>query len=184
MVFQEIPASRSAVALPVRNPLAEVRWLAFLRGDAYVNLFQDLLYAVARPHGRQPPPEAPARLRVEFTETGITVTQPEGEPVHHPYEEVPSFRLDYTTLAQEQLVFPGDAQPGFHAILRLSSGVLPRWEYQLAMSRRQFLRVVDFLYARRVTFREFYGGTRSFRLVTNISYKRVQELKARYGIEW
>ncbi len=184
MVFQEIPASRLALALPVRNPLAEVRWLAFLRGDAYVNLFQDLLYALARSHGPHRHPEVAARPRVGFTESGITVERPAGEPVHYPYEEVRSFRLDYTTLLQEQAVFRDGTQAGFFARLRLPAGVPQLWDYRLAMSRGRFLQLVDFLYARRVAFREFHGGTRSFRLKTNVGYRRVQELKEQYGIEW
>ena len=54
----------------------------------------------------------------------------------------------------------------------------------LATHQRQCKQLFKELYRSRVNFQEYYMGSRSFLLDTEIPYKKVQELKAEYGIDW
>lgn len=179
MTFTETTPG-SADLLPDRNPLGEVRWWGFLRGDAYANPFHDLLYAVSRRAGGGGSNTEPAKRSATFTATALTLTAADGTSATLPYAELDTLKLNYTGYLSD-----GGFQVGAYYTRLEYRPVAGRLQHlNLRMSQPQCRLLIGFLYDHRVSFREYVDGQRSYRLGTNISYDRIQELKAKYGIEW
>ncbi|WP_157974548.1 hypothetical protein [Lewinella sp. IMCC34183] len=182
--FRLIDRSCIRYDLPERSPLLEVRLLGFLRGDAYVNPLHDLLYALSRTSLPHVPGYRGGRIgTVTFDARGITVQEGKEPAPLFAYDTLVQLHLDYQTL-------PGPGSPYarnrvnpyyLHLYLSEPERVL---EFDVAASRKSVTRLLQFLYDHRVRFREFRDGLRSYLLETDIRYQQVQELKARYGLDW
>jgi hypothetical protein len=167
---------------PPRNPLKEIRVGAFLRGDAYVNPFHDLLSAFSRSGPKRPaPPPKPFLRRVVFEEDGIRNIE-ETKTDFTPYAEVDQLRLYFQGIFTE-LEFAGGQ---YITSLRVGYGGpdTPRRELEVKSSSQRARALCKFLLDRKVSFKEFYNGSRSFLLDTNLNYRRIQRIKREYGIEW
>ncbi|WP_116127259.1 hypothetical protein [Lewinella sp. IMCC34183] len=184
LVFTEFDASRMVHFAPVRNPLLEVRLFGFLRGDAYVNPFHDLLYALSRSSRPEKTAEQePGLRRVQFADTGLSVSFPNATERTYPYASLQTLILSYApTFTGEPAQF--GFQYGTYLMQLTFTAGDESFGLPLKTSRVRFVELLDFLYARRVKFREFTHDMRSFRMDVNLSYRQVQEFKAKYDVEW
>ena len=115
-----------------------------------------------------------------FTATALTLTAPDATTTTFPYAQLDTLKLNYTGYLGD-----GGFQVGAYYTrleYRPVAGRLQR--LNLRMSQPQCRLLIGFLYDHRVSFREYVDGQRSYRLDTNISYDRIQELKEKYGIRW
>ncbi|MGB3799497.1 MAG: hypothetical protein WA952_06745 [Lewinella sp.] len=167
---------------PVRYPLFEVRWWPFLRGDAYVNPFHDLLYALSRtPLTTQRPGKLP-KGSVRFTADSLIVQAGREEATVYRYDQLLAFKLDYQVLLNgPQRDYASNSVSYFTCYVRTEE---MDHRTQLVVSQSGYLRFLEDLYRLRVPFREFTNGIRSFKTSTNVPYRRIQELKKKYGIQW
>ena len=165
---------------PVRNPLDEVRWWRYLGGRAYVNPLHDLLYALSRNTSSAEKRRDPGRRQVTFGDSSISIVEVDGAESSYLYQNLGQIKLDYTCFYDS-----GDPMVGGSYFLRVS---FVSWNQgytiDLAAHRGQCKRLLQDLYAQRVRFQEYYMGSRSFLLNADIPYKRIQELKAEYGLKW
>ncbi|WP_238750770.1 hypothetical protein [Neolewinella maritima] len=177
MTFTEYKPADFSLA-PQRNPLGEIRWWKFLGGAAYTNPLHDLLYALSRSSEPRPTRD---RRQLRFEDHGLAIVQaPPGETQTYTYAELTELHLDYTCFPR-----PDNHLAGGSFFLRLSlCGSDIDTTIDLRSTHSQCQQVIKLLYARRVRFREYYMGSRSYLLEPNIPYQRVQQLKADYGIEW
>ncbi len=115
-----------------------------------------------------------------FGELSLSVIEITGEGSSYRYENLGQLKCDYTCFYD-----PSNPMVGSAYFLRVS---FVSWNQghtiDLAVHRGQCKRLFQDLYAQRVRFQEYYMGSRSFLLDTEIPYKRIQELKAEYGIDW
>ena len=184
MTLKEYHRGQPSDLGPSRNPLAEVRWLAFLRGDAYANPFHDLVYAFSR--STAPKKEAVAvaaatgRRELYFGTCDLTLKDESGSTRTFSYEDVGHLKLhyqpDYYTHYESPLLDT--------AVLVTFFADGKRVELRSRVARVEFIRLCKMLLEQRVPFREFHSHHRSFLLRTDHSYREVQEIKERYGIDW
>ena len=164
---------------PVRNPLGEVRWWRYLGGRAYVNPFHDLLYAMSR-NPRPTPARTLSGRQVTFAEQTLSVSPSSEYSRTYKYTELILLKLNYTCFKD-----PRTGSASVYNFLRLEYATDSSHDtVDLSIPEYQCKRLFKILYAQRVRFQEYYMGSRSFLLNTDIPYKRVQELKAEYGIDW
>ena len=164
----------------VRNPLLEVRWLAFLRGDAYVNPFHDLLHALSRsPAGAVE--AVPDHLRrVRFLPERLEIIGPDGNTLALVYEELLDLRLNYNGFFSEQGVGYGNYASFLECTAETEEKV---YSLKLKISATDHRRMLTQLYDRRIPFREYHNGLRTFKL-RHLSYAEIQQVKKEYGIRW
>ncbi len=182
MEFQEIDLQDYYRPSPARNPFLEVRWWAFLRGDAYVNPFHDLLYALSR--RSQPSLSGGGRkLRsVTFLADRLRIGSPRGQTEEITYADAFDVSLFYHGLYDGM----ESGQPhrmGYYLTLKVKMAQRDV-RIHVKASQGNYLRLLDFLYEQRVQFREFMDGSRSFRANSHIPYRQVQEIKKKYGVRW
>jgi hypothetical protein len=91
-----------------------------------------------------------------------------------------NFAFDFTQPGRDYLAGPTYLRL---LVLTFTAGDRQRM-FRLQCSETKFRKLIARLYNHRVRFREFHQGVRSFKLATNIPYRRVQQLKKEYGIEW
>ena len=180
--FREVEP-RPVEALEIRNPLREVRWWAFLRGDAYVNPFHDLLYALSRSSRKRGATERRfhTKLRsVRFHEDRLDIEWPSGRRHELPYAELSEFDLRYRDLYAE---YPAATVGPYTPLTLQAQAEGDPYKLHLYVARTTYLKLLNYLYEHRVPFREFYNGTRTFKM-QGLSYEEVQKVKATYGVRW
>lgn len=175
----EIDLSAAFRPVVVRNPLLEVRWLAFLRGDAYVNPFHDLLHALSR--SSTPATGAvPGHLRhVRFLPERLEIIGPDGAVVKLVYRELRELRLDY-----HGFFHYGPSPGGGSSFVELTAETEEKvYRLKLRIRGPEYRRLLNQLYDLRIPFREYYYGLRTFKL-QQLDYAQIQQFKQEYGIPW
>ncbi|WP_104417749.1 hypothetical protein [Neolewinella xylanilytica] len=180
--FPEIDLQDYFRAAPARNAFWEVRWWAFLRGDAYVNPFHDLLYAFSRKTSQNLVNRSRPMRKVTFTPDRLCIRSIAGDTREFPYRELSVFELRWNQ------VFPAgpdsySSAPGNYLLL-VARSEGEEFRIPVACTGTSLSRLLRELYDQRVPLREFVNGMRSFRLATDIPYQRIQALKETYGISW
>lgn len=179
-VLREIEPGRPGPELPIRNPLAEVRWLAFLRGDAYVNPFHDLLHALSRKEAILSRAAQAGSRVVRFLPDRLLIIAPDDSETELRFADVLDLRLHYARAPE--------SDPRFRLwsvyYLKVTAKTETRdYRFNLTIPYGRYRRLLDDLYDHRVPFREFTDGLRTFKLKTP-GYGRIQQLKKQYGIRW
>ncbi|WP_116108757.1 hypothetical protein [Lewinella sp. IMCC34191] len=180
--FPQIDRANLFRSVPVRNPLLEVRWWAFLRGDAYVNPFHDLLYALSRQSLTGESLGGGSHKRIRFTEDKIVLDTDRKAKTVIAYADLLTFQLDYQTLVPGGPEAYSSNQSRYVTCYFRSEEKYHRVHF--AVRQQAYVRLLDDLYRHRVVFRELVNGIRSFKTATYLPYRRIQELKKEFGIEW
>ena len=156
-----------------------VRWWSFLLGAAYTNPLHDLLHVHTLKPIEQLVNLLPGRPKATFGTDGISVDKAVKNRFFA-YADISSLKLDYTCFYHPNSMVH-DAK--FFLRMHLET---PRDKVIMSLQilRPQCKKLFQSLYTYRVRFQEYYMGSRSFLLDTEIPYQRVQELKAEYGIDW
>ena len=180
--FPEIDITRQFPAAPERYPLLEVRWWGFLRGDAYVNPFHDLLHALSRTTHPAVARRGGKTRSVSFEQQQLVVHSPGGRKERIPYHTLAELKLFY----QQMMAGAGSAgryMAGYYLTLELKEASGYR-SIHLGVGYSQYLDLLTFLYGHRVIFREYMNGLRSYLADNHVPYRKVQEIKQKHGVPW
>ena len=176
----EIDPSFAFRPVVVRNPLLEVRWLAFLRGDAYVNPLHDLLHALSRSPAATVDAGADHLRQVRFLPERLEIIGPDGKTVALTYQKLLDLRLNYNGFFSNQ----GAGAGSYASFLEFTAETEEKvYSFNLKISGTDFRRMLAQLYDRRIPFRECHNGLRTFKL-RHLSYAQIQQVKKEYGIRW
>ena len=164
---------------PQRDPMEMVRWWSFLMGAAYTNPLHDLLHAHTLKPVEQVINLLPGRPKATFGADGVSLHKM-SKKRFFPYTDITFLKLDYTCFYHRNSMVH-DSKYFLRMHLETSQD---RVVMSLQILKPQCEKLLKSLYARRVRFQEYYMGSRSFLLNADIPYKRIQELKAEYGLKW